>query len=66
MKKLLYIPALLLILSSCSGHSDADKQQLQDARREAGEMLKQVRHDASTRPDASTPAASVAPADSVR
>lgn len=66
MKKLLYIPALLLILTSCSGHSDANKQQLQDAHREAGEMLRQVRHDASTRPASSAPAASVAPADSVR
>ncbi len=50
-----------LALTSCGSHSDADKQQIQDAHNEAREMLRDVKNAEATRPAAAPEAATVAP-----
>ena len=59
MKKLIFPAALLMLaLTSCAGHSEADTRQIQDAHTEAHEMLDAVK--------ASSPAPAPAPADTIR
>lgn len=62
MKKLLLIgaAALALGLSACGGKSEADKQQIQEARQAAGEMLDNVSRNGSTPPSAPQAADSIA------
>lgn len=67
MNKLLYAAALsaAITLVSCSGHSEADKQQLQDAHREAHELLDAMKQTPTRPTTQAEQSVSPAPADSV-